>query len=73
LQLEERGGNVDKGANRRTTKLKMAVGQAELWYETGGFERNLSHPLNATTPNVQQNARHVNAIATFKNIMTSKR
>lgn len=36
-----------------------------------GCVRDLIHPLNPTTNRVQQKARHVNATARFKNIITS--
>lgn len=35
------------------------------------IERAFNHPLNATTLSTQQNAKHVNATATFKNIIWS--
>lgn len=38
-----------------------------------GFRRCLSHPLNATTQKAQQNAKHVNATATLRNIIISSR
>jgi hypothetical protein len=50
----------------------MELFHAELRYEIGGINRDLSHPLNVTTQNVQQNAKHVNATPKFKNIMTSE-
>lgn len=50
-----------------------AIIHAELRYETGGFTRDLSHPLKVTTQNTQQNAKHVSATPKFKNIMTSSR
>jgi hypothetical protein len=61
-----------KVEQKKLDVVLYSVFQAESRYETGGFERDRSHPLKATTQNVQQNAKHVSATLKFMNSMTSR-
>jgi hypothetical protein len=58
----------------RTKKQNTRLGHyVELLYERTGRRRDFSQPLKPTMNSVQQKAKHVNATATLRNIMTSER
>jgi 3-hydroxymyristoyl/3-hydroxydecanoyl-(acyl carrier protein) dehydratase len=65
IQIEQRNNTRFKICGVTKTDAQSTRNQAIAF-------RALSHPLNVTTQSVQQNAKHVIATATFRNIIISK-
>lgn len=52
-------------------QIGITLAYAERWKDTAAWVLDLSQPLKPTTSMVQQNAKHVIATATLRNIITS--